>query len=194
MTLPKLSIILIGMFHLLCLLTAGPAMAAHILVHDPVSGKALGVAGDGEVLVKLRPGVDRVRLHARAGGIEGDSLLAKGWVRVKLKPGVTVEDALRRYGGDPAVETVQPDFVYRAAGVAPNDPLFASQSGLAKISASAAWDIETGATRKVTVAVLDTGIDRTHPDLVSKLDTTNWRVFCPGAACLGACTSCSGAA
>src|SRR5215207_7436399 len=47
----------------------------------------------------------------------------------------------------------------------PNDPLFPQQWGPQKIQAPEAWDIEDG-DPAVVVAVLDTGIDYTHPDLI----------------------------
>jgi len=73
----------------------------------------------------------------------------------------------------------------------PNDPLFAEQWGLqnvgptpnllqavlgADISAARAWDITTG-DPSVIVAVVDTGIDTAHPDLLPNL----WRDPATGA-------------
>lgn len=50
----------------------------------------------------------------------------------------------------------------------PNDPLFSEQWYLKKIGAPKAWDIATG-NKKVVVAVIDTGVDLTHPDLKKNL-------------------------
>src|SRR2546428_11814565 len=50
------------------------------------------------------------------------------------------------------------------ADTVPNDPLFGSQYGPQKIHAPTAWDTTTGAATTV-VAVVDTGIDCTHPDI-----------------------------
>ena len=47
----------------------------------------------------------------------------------------------------------------------PNDPLFPQQWGPQKIQAPEAWDIEDG-DPAVVVAIVDTGIDCTHPDLI----------------------------
>jgi subtilisin family serine protease len=49
---------------------------------------------------------------------------------------------------------------------APNDPLLPNQWALRSVRAPAAWDVETGRRNPVLVAVLDTGVDSTHPDLM----------------------------
>jgi subtilisin family serine protease len=54
--------------------------------------------------------------------------------------------------------------------VTPNDPQYGSLYGMTKISAPLAWDISTGSTSSV-VAIIDTGIDYTHPDLVDNIAT-----------------------
>ena len=52
--------------------------------------------------------------------------------------------------------------------ITPTDPYYGSQWGLAKIQADMAWNFSTGSP-SVTIAVLDTGVDTTHPDLASQL-------------------------
>jgi subtilisin family serine protease len=61
------------------------------------------------------------------------------------------------------VVAVSPDYVIGPAST-PNDPLYQYQWGLPKIGAESAWNSSTGSTGSV-VAVLDTGVDYTHPDL-----------------------------
>jgi hypothetical protein len=51
---------------------------------------------------------------------------------------------------------------------APNDPLYARQWALERIGAQCAWEQTTGATQ-ITVAVIDSGVDLNHPDLVGRL-------------------------
>lgn len=58
------------------------------------------------------------------------------------------------------------------ANVTPNDTQFSALYGMTKISAPSAWDITTGST-SVVVAVIDTGIDYTHPDLVDNIATNS---------------------
>ncbi len=54
----------------------------------------------------------------------------------------------------------------------PNDPLYGSQWSYSRTQAASAWDIERGQAF-VEVAVIDTGVDLDHPDLVANLDLDN---------------------
>ena len=57
-----------------------------------------------------------------------------------------------------------------ASPTAPNDPLFADQWALSQVGATCAWASTTGRP-DVTVAVVDSGVDMHHPDLVDRLRT-----------------------
>src|SRR5258705_1772211 len=59
-----------------------------------------------------------------------------------------------------------------ATPVNPNDPYFTSQWHLAAIQSPYAWEITTG-TSNVSIAVIDSGADWTHPDLAPNL-VTGW--------------------
>jgi hypothetical protein len=61
----------------------------------------------------------------------------------------------------------QPNFI-RHTSMIPNDPLFDRQWGLRKIDAPAAWETTVGSP-SIVVAVIDTGVDLTHPDLQGRL-------------------------
>lgn len=60
---------------------------------------------------------------------------------------------------------IEPDYVASIAG--PDDPLYGDQWGVARISAPLAWSLTTG--DGVIVAVIDTGVDATHPDLAGQV-------------------------
>jgi subtilisin family serine protease len=106
---------------------------------------------------------------------------------VKIPRGAGIEQTARRYIADPDVEYVQPNYIYHAIAVpgaprfTPNDPLFVNgslwsmdnngQNGGtlgADIDAPEAWFTDRGDPNTV-VAVLDTGIDYTHPDLAGNM-------------------------
>jgi hypothetical protein len=71
----------------------------------------------------------------------------------------------------PDVAYAVPNHIVRLASI-PNEPTiqFNSLWGLAVTQAPSAWDYTVGSTGNV-VAVLDTGIDYTHPDLVANIWT-----------------------
>lgn len=65
---------------------------------------------------------------------------------------------------DDSVEYAEPDLLYTVERIVPSDPYFTNQWGLETINAPDAWSV-TGGSAAVVVAVIDTGIDYTHPDL-----------------------------
>ena len=70
-----------------------------------------------------------------------------------------------------AVSPPQPESSYsyvHVASAAPNDNYFDKQWGIAKIQAPECWQITSG-TSDILVAILDTGIDKAHQDLIGKV-------------------------
>ena len=82
---------------------------------------------------------------------------------------VSMEQAASAVEDIPGVDWAYPDYPVWATTV-PNDPYFSShQWHYHAISLPQAWDISTGYDAPVTVAVVDTGISPSHPDLIGKL-------------------------
>ena len=67
------------------------------------------------------------------------------------------------------VIAASPNYIVKAA-VTPNDSYVDECWGLNYINAPAAWDSSTGSD-SVYVAIIDSGIDITHPDLAANIDT-----------------------
>lgn len=63
--------------------------------------------------------------------------------------------------------------VARGQGSVANDPLYGRQWALERIGAPCGWQRTTGSDQ-VTVAVVDTGVDLRHPDLVDRLRTDGY--------------------
>jgi subtilisin family serine protease len=128
----------------------------------------------GEVLVALRPGARAAAVADRTGAALADQV-APTVHRLRVPPGQERARA-RTLRADPAVAAAAPNYVRRAQ-LRPNDPYFAELWGPERIGAPAAWDVTVGAA-SVTIAVLDSGVDESHPDLSVKLQ--------PGASFLSA--------
>lgn len=64
-----------------------------------------------------------------------------------------------------------------------NDPQMSQLWGMTKIDAQDAWNLTTGATgaNRVVVAVIDTGVDYTHPDLAANIWTNPGEIAGNGA-------------
>jgi len=60
-------------------------------------------------------------------------------------------------------------YIYKADSTEPNDPRYQAGDlwGMEKIDANDAWDIATDS--EIIVAVIDTGVDYTHPDLAANM-------------------------
>src|SRR5262245_27632435 len=106
--------------------------------------------------------------------------LVPGLRSVRLTPGVDVPAALAAFRAHPGVVYAEPDYMLQIQRT-PNDPQFGTLWGLhnvgqdggtsdADIDAPESWDVTTGSSATV-VAVIDTGVDWTHPDLQANIWT-----------------------
>lgn len=71
-----------------------------------------------------------------------------------------------RWSRDGKVESFEPNQRVKAART-PNDPLLTNQRYLTQIRAESAWDVASE--HDIVIAVVDTGVDRTHQDLEGRL-------------------------
>jgi len=107
------------------------------------------------------------RLFAR--GARETRRLHRSEVRVVKVPEAQLDAVLATLKSDPDIEFAEPDFVATAAFL-PNDPHVQSGEAwhLARMQAPAAWDFTVG-TPGVVVAVLDSGVTGSNPDLAGRL-------------------------
>jgi thermitase len=123
----------------------------------------------GEVLVKFAPNshVAEQAMHQALGTFTIDRSSKLGWARVKLPANMTVTQGIAKLKRYRAVKGVSANPLPVKLEI-PNDPMIGQQWHVNRIKLTEAWDIETG-DPAVKIAILDTGVDLTHPDLQSKL-------------------------
>ncbi len=162
------------------LIAAGVIAAAFTLgvsVHTQEPGASQGLklglykgrqVAAGEVLVKYRADAQVAPLPADLDA-DRDDPIGDGTVRRIHSRSHNLDTLLAKLGADPDVEYAEPNYVLFALAT-PNDPYYTNGSlwGLNKIGAPTAWSVTTGGVSNA-VAVVDTGIDYTHPDLAANV-------------------------
>lgn len=122
-----------------------------------------------QILLKFKPGIPQAvkeRVHGQNNGEVIDVIPEIGIEVVKVAKGKALEK-VANYSRSPHVEFAEPDYIARAVFI-PNDPYFERQWGMAKVQAPDAWEVTKGS-RKVKIAILDTGIDQDHEDLADQI-------------------------
>ena len=161
------------------------AALAFALLAVPANAAVTDPHVPGEVIVQFAPGAsgserEAVRDDAGTAALEG--LGSRGLQLVEITGEASVGETIRELEADPAVRFAEPNGIEQPFA-APDDPRLPDLWGLlnagqtvngvvsspdADIDATEAWDIGTGSTDTV-IAVTDTGIDPTHPDLAANL-------------------------
>lgn len=123
----------------------------------------------GEILVKFKPGAELQAMfeNRRIGAEVVETLPDLHVSRLKLPQNLDVLRGIKHYSSLSFVEYAEPNYIMRAF-FTPNDPSFASQWGPKKIQCPSAWNLTWGSS-SVLIAIVDTGISKTHPDLSSKI-------------------------
>jgi subtilisin family serine protease len=141
---------------------ASPAAAASAADASAGPSDGLLVRFDGKASASA---IDKT--VAAAGGTVEDVAGATGFVRVSTgaRPAGEVQAAL---AASPVVENVEPNRI-RRADMVPNDPNYSSQAAyLEAMHLPEAWDRTVGSDN-LTLAIIDSGVDFTNPDLAPRL-------------------------
>ncbi len=141
-------------------------LVAALAVGAAFSSAALAEHVSDELLVKFVPGKGAL-VNQPIGAVVKNYNTSVGVSTIKLPSSMSVEQALTYYRSKTDVIYADPNYIAHAT-FTPNDPMFNQQYGPQKIQCPAAWDNNTGVS-SVTIAIIDTGIDKTHPDLAAKV-------------------------
>jgi len=121
----------------------------------------------GELLIRFKTGVSTKQLgdlHQALGSKVVGRMTRIRLQRIKLKEGLSEQEAIDRYAASGLVEVAERHALRYPNSIVPNDTHFSEQWGMAKIKAPEAWEITKGDSGLI-IAVIDTGVDYLHPDL-----------------------------
>ena len=128
-------------------------------------------AAPNRILVRPKAGVTDAALTSvwAANAVSEHHRLPQHNVRVMNVLPAQRDAVLQLLRRNPNIEFAEPDYIARSC-LTPNDPYFASGAEwhLPKIQAPQAWNVTTGNTN-IILAIVDTGVDLTHPDLAGRL-------------------------
>lgn len=158
------------------------------VIDQPASKPQEQKYSSGKLIVKFKPGLSLQSTENIVKAYEPQSYRRIPRINayvMKTAEGTSVEEMLGALRRNPDVLYAEPDYKLRLC-TTPNDQLFRYQYALynpggtleipgsptgklsADIKATGAWDYVKGDSN-VIVAVLDSGVDYTHPDLVNKV-------------------------
>ena len=123
----------------------------------------------GRLLVQPRAGLSEAEFDKilkphggkQVGKIEGINVRV-----IQLPPQASEKAVEALLKNNKHLKFAERDMIVRPEGTA-NDTYYSSAWHLPKIGATTAWDVTTG--DNVVIAVLDSGVDATHPDLAGRL-------------------------
>ena len=134
----------------------------------------------GELIVKLKSNGKSTAVFLGKASVQSDLILKKSWGKMNmhhfaLKAGQTVEQKIAELNNDPDVEYAEPNFILSVPDVLDKSEVFSAAEIAAQaeqgeylatgapINAQEAWGSLTVTDTKPIVAVIDTGLDITHP-------------------------------
>ena len=155
-------------------LTVAIFICAAFVLLTPLSAVAAGQPQEpvGEIIVRYRSSVSPGEMIVLGWSHGTANLKTLGDIKiqeVEITDGSSVGEKLIELKKDPSVEYAEPNYRREVLVTTPNDPYYSGyQWNMPITRANYAWDITKGSNSTV-IAIIDTGVSLTHPDLSSKI-------------------------
>lgn len=152
-----------------------PVLATLVVALGAALVPAQAVAADeaqwvpGRLLVQPRAGLSEAefdKIIKKQGGKQVGKIEGINVRVIQLPPQASEKAVEALLKNNKHLKFAERDMIVRPEGTA-NDTYYSSAWHLPKIGATTAWDVTTG--DNVVIAVLDSGVDATHPDLAGRL-------------------------
>ena len=159
-----------------------PVLASLVVALGAALVPAQAVAADeaqwvpGRLLVQPRAGLSEAefdKIIKKQGGKQVGKIEGINVRVIQLPPQASEKAVEALLKNNKHLKFAERDMLLKPEATA-DDPYYASAWHLTKIGAPTAWDVTQG--ENVTIAILDSGVDATHPDLASRL-VPGWNFY-----------------
>lgn len=136
----------------------------------------ISLANSRDVLIRLKPGSDLGQVTGMVQALDAKLISPQeGIYKLRLPTGKSLLGSIDTLSSSSQVAYAEPnpsfhipDFTISQSAVQPNDPHYGLQWNMKSAHIDQAWGLVTG-NPAITVAVIDSGVDPNHPDLVDAL-------------------------
>lgn len=133
--------------------------------------RALGVQQVEELMPLTGGAPMRQNVRSFSGSPVPSAPMALAY-RVTLSPDANIFDAINQLQALDQVEYAEPNYlVYTLEDKAPDDPYYTNQYGIQDVNLYNLWGMPVLSKEGPVIAILDTGVDITHPDLIDNIWT-----------------------
>ncbi len=125
---------------------------------------SLPVSSVDGLIVKLKPDANYRTVFSNTDDNISSTIDELNISKIKRDKNKKLSLQALELSNDSNVLYVEPDYVKNISYV-PDDTYYDNQWGLPSINAPTAWDVTAGGSNSTIIAIIDTGVDITHPDL-----------------------------